>query len=394
MRRRLASGTLSALALLLSACVAAAPGPGAAGTTAAPAVSASAPEGDWQTRWNRVLEAAKQEGKVVVVTHTDLLYRQLLERFRQKYPDLQVEHVAIRPSEFAPKVITEQQNGVFGYDVWISLTSNMVEVVLPAGGFEEITPFLILPEVTEPQNWRSGALLYASKQPYILLNRANVGGGVWVNRDLLPAHAFNSMEQLLDERFKGQLMIRTPNAPHQASLVLAGILHSKGEDFVWRLLSQQQPVFIENARLLTQNLINGRYPLAIGIDVATIDNCMQASGCRHLEEVRGDPYLLGHGVSVLKRPPHPNAAAVLVNWFLTREGQEAFKEAVISTKPAPHDEAHSIRVDVEPHPDAIKAGAVPDYTNLSQYSLQGMEQGAQEMQTVIGLYRKLEAGGR
>jgi iron(III) transport system substrate-binding protein len=378
---------------LLGACGPASSAPRAAAVPSPPPANASGREADGPTRWDQLVQAAKQEGKVVVVTHTDLLYRSLLERFRQRYPEVQVEHLAIRPSEFAPKVVTEQQNGVFGYDVWISPTSNMVEVVLPAGGFEDLTRFLVLPEVTEPQHWRGGALLYATKQPYIVLNRGNVGGSVWVNRDLLSAQDFNDMDQLLAEHVKGKVMIRTPNAPHQASLVLAGVLHSKGEDFVWRLLSQQQPVFIENARLLTQNLINGRYPLAIGIDTATIDNCMQASGCRHLEEVRGNPYLLGHGISVLKRPPHPNAAAVLLNWFLTREGQEAFKDAIISTKPPPHDEAHSIRADVEPHPDALRAGTMPDYATLGQYSLQGMEQGKEEMQTVIGLYRKLEAGG-
>jgi hypothetical protein len=36
---------------------------------------------------------------------------------------------------------------------------------------------------------------------------------------------------------------------------------------------------------------------------------------------------------------------------------------------------------------------VPDYANLNQYSLQGMQQGAAQMQKVIELYRKVEAGG-
>jgi len=375
------------LAGLLAACTpSAAPSP----QTAPP--SASKERDGWQAKWEQSLASAKREGSVVVVTHTNLLYRETLDRFREKYPDIQVEHVSIRPSEFAPKVITEQQNGTFGYDVWVSSTSNMVEVVLPTGGFEKITPYLIVPEVTEGKNWKAGQLLYGSKEPYILLNRGNLGGGVWANRELLPKGDFNTIDQLADPKFKGKLMIRTPNAPHGASLAMTGYLHAKGEDFIWKIMKDQEPVYIENARLLTQNLINGKYPLALGTDGATLDNCKQAGGCQAIEEVRQYDHMLGHGITVLQKPPHPNAAAIFINWYLSKEGQEAFLKGIASTEPTGQD-AHSARADIEPHPDAVANGNVPDYANMSKYSLQGMEQGAEEMQKILDLYRKVETGG-
>jgi len=350
-------------------------------------------EGDWKARWEQTLASAKREGKVTVVTHTNLYYREMIGKFQEQYPEITVEHVAIRPSEFAPKVITEQQNGIFGYDVWTSSTSNMVELVVPAGGFEKITPYLILPEVTDPKNWRGDALLYATKEPYILLNRARATGEVWVNRDLVSRSEFNSMDHLIDPKFRAKIMIRTPNAPHGGSLTQTGILKNKGEDFIWKLMSDQQPVYIENARLATQNLINGKYPILLGEDGATVDQCIQAGGCKNLERVRQYRHILGHGLGVLQKAPHPNAAAVFANWFFTKEGQEAFKAGIIATI-TPADEAHSIRRDVEPSPDAVSSGDVPDYNNLSQYSLQGMEQGAEDMQKVLEIYRKIEAGGR
>ena len=121
-------------------------------------------------------------GKVVVVTHTNLYYRDQIQKFNEKYPDIQVEHVAIRPSEFAPKVITEQQNGIHGYDLWISPTSNMVEIVVPAGGFEKLTPYLVTPDVTEPTNYRGGKLLWATEEPYILLTDRKISAVA----DILP----------------------------------------------------------------------------------------------------------------------------------------------------------------------------------------------------------------
>src|SRR4051794_23870375 len=140
------TGTIvvSLLLLLVGACNAPTGSPPSA-TLAAPPV----PGTDAQTRWEQTLAAARQEGKVVLVTHTNLYYRQVVQKFQEKYPDIQVEQVAIRPSEFTPKVVTEQQNGVYGYDAWISPTSNMVETVVPAGGFEHLTDYLMLSEVTD-----------------------------------------------------------------------------------------------------------------------------------------------------------------------------------------------------------------------------------------------------
>jgi iron(III) transport system substrate-binding protein len=329
----------------------------------------------------------------VVVTHTDLWYQKEVEAFQAKYPEIQVEQVAMRPSEFTPKVVTEQQNGIYGYDAWISPTSNMVETVAPAGGFENLTPYLILPEVTEGKNYRGGKLLWGTTDPYVLLYQGNVTGNVIVNRDLLPASDFNSFDQLVDPRFKGRIVIRTPNAPQGSALTMTGIVHNKGADFIQKLMVDQQPVFVDNARLLTQDLINGKYAIAMGADTETLDACIREGGCKQVEQVNGYKYLLAYGAGVLKNPPHPNAAAVFVNWFMSKEGQQTFVQTNGDTSRPPHDTAHSIRVDVEPHPDAVADATMPDYAHLEQYSLQGTEFGGPEIRAVLDMYKKVEAGG-
>ena len=367
---------------------------GPTGTPGAAGLARSDNQGaDWETLWNRTVDAAKREGKVTVVTHTNLYYRAAIDRFSQKYPDIEVEHVAMRPSEFSPKVVTEQQNGIFGYDVWVSPTSNMVEIVAPADGFEKNPPYLILPEVTESQNWRGNKMLYATSEQTISVYQGNVTSNVYANRDLLPATQFNNFDQLLDPALRGRIVIRTPDAPHATSLTMTGLLHSKGAEFVERLMRDQQPVFVDNARLLTQDLIAGKYPLALGVDNETLDACQREGGCRNIEQVRGQyQYMLGYGVGILKNPPHPNAASVFLNWFLSKEGQQAYVDGIVATTPPPHDLAHSARADVEPHQDAVALGTAPDYANLERYSLQGMEAGGPEMQAVLSMYKRVEAG--
>jgi ABC-type Fe3+ transport system substrate-binding protein len=220
-----------------------------------------------------------------------------------------------------------------------------------------------------------------------------VTSNVYVNRDVVPTTEFNNFDQLIDPKFKGKIVIRTPDAPQGSSLTLTGFLHNKGPEFIQKLLSDQQPVFIDNARLLTQDLISGKYGIAMGIDAETLDACQREGGCKNVEQVRGPyQYLLGYGVGVLKNPPHPNASAIFMNWFMSKEGQQALVQSIIDTTPPPYDLAHSIRTDIEPHPDAVALGTVPDYAHLEQYSLQGMEAGGPEMKAVLDAYKKVEEG--
>jgi ABC-type Fe3+ transport system substrate-binding protein len=350
--------------------------------------------GEGGDKWEATQAAAKKEGKVVWVTHTDLVYKEMAQDFQKAYPDIQLDHQSIRPSEFAPKLLAEQQNGLFTYDLWSSPTSNMVTVALPAGAFQNLEQFLIRPDVKDPSNYRGNKLMWASKEPYILLDRGNVDGGVYVNRDVLSKTQFSSLDQLMDPSLKGKITIRTPNAPHGGSLNLTGFLNAKGEKWVEDFMTKQEPQYIENARLLTQNLINGKVGLAIGIDGATLDQCQVAGGCKNIEQIKGWQYLLGNGLGVLKNAPHPNATAVMVNWLMSKAGRESYIKGLLATTPAPYSAAHSNRKDVEPHPDAVKEGAVPDYDNLSKYSLQGMEQGNPHMEFIINTYKKIEGGAR
>ncbi len=383
MKRLLSLGVgLALLALGLVACAPAAAPQGAA------------PAGSGANKWEETLAAAKKEGKLVVVTHTDLYYRAVIDAFQKAYPEIQVEHVAMRPSEFTPKLLTEQQNGLFSYDVWGSPTSNMVTIALPAGAFQSMEPFLIQPDVKDTSNYLGNKLFWASKDPMILLDRGVVDSSVYVNRDVVPASQFNKMDDLLLPAMKGKYAIRTPNAPHGGSLTLTGMLNSKGDTFLRQVMIDQQPQYIDNAITMTQSLINGKIGVGVGIDSPTLDKCQAAGGCKNIEQVRGYDYLLGNGAAVMKNAPHPNATAVFVNFWFSKAGREASIKGMLETSSPPYTGAQSTRKDVTPHPDAIKNNSVPDYDHLEKYSLQGLEAGNAQMDAVIAMYKKAEAGGR
>ena len=49
---------------------------------------------------------------------------------------------------------------------------------------QELPQFLILPEVTDPSNYRGGKVIYSSAEPYVFVFMGNVTSSVWANRTL------------------------------------------------------------------------------------------------------------------------------------------------------------------------------------------------------------------
>jgi ABC-type thiamine transport system substrate-binding protein len=254
---------------------------------------------------------------------------------------------------------------------------------MPAGGFQEMPPFLLLPEVTEPKNWRPGELMYTSdKGKFILLHDLNVANDIYVNRSLLPASEFNNAQQLIDPKLKGKITMRSPSGEHSGSLTLTGFMHTYGEDFVRKLLTDQQPTFIDDAALSSDAIMRGRAAIVIGSAPELIEQCWREGGCKQVERIDQPRYALGRGVAVFKNAPHPNAAKVFVNWLMSKEGQQKFVDTwgKLNT-----DGAHSMRVDVEP----IHKESAPDYSNLKQYTLQGTDFGKPLMEKVLAMYKEI-----
>ena len=134
-----------------------------AGTFAATAAVAQ----DWKAEWDKTVAAAKGS-KLNLVIQPDPGFEAIVEVFKKKYPDIRVEASAVNPSAFAPRLVTEQNSGLFAWDVWWSTASNMNHVAIPANALEKLDAYLILPEVKDPSNWYNSKYLYTSDRgPYV-----------------------------------------------------------------------------------------------------------------------------------------------------------------------------------------------------------------------------------
>ena len=82
--------------------------------------------------WKAIVEKAKTQ-TLVLVYQENKAFDTLTEAFT-KDTGVKVQTTIARPTIILPRVKTEQSNGQYLWDVWWSITANMVNVAAPASG--------------------------------------------------------------------------------------------------------------------------------------------------------------------------------------------------------------------------------------------------------------------
>jgi iron(III) transport system substrate-binding protein len=299
---------------------------------------------------------------VVLSTHAGSGYEKYVVAVKQALPDLKVEATTIKASDFAPRVIVEQQNGQFLWDVHMGPSSNMFTVVAPANGLEPIKPFLanLSADVRDDSKWAGGFELFTdANNPQTFISQLSANPGIFVNKDILP-ESVATPEDLMNPKLKGQIAVYDPTNSNAGAFALADIASKKGDDFLKSLLTDQQVQYVSTSRQITDWIAQGRYPVCMGVDQTQLADLQSQGVGKNVEAITSfGTTVLASGVDVLKNPPHPNATRVYLNWALSQAGQEAWAtlSAVWAT---------SRRLDVTVNLDAPTS---PDYTHMAQYTV-------------------------
>lgn len=350
--------------------------PAAQATTAPPAAPAkpaakeeqpaakapAAPSEAAPTDLDKLIAAAKPEGTISIVTHPSTQWKGWVPVFEKRFPDLKVEYLGMRPSEVTPRIVSEQKNGVFNFDVYVAPTANSVKTMSPVGTFQDLRPFFALPEAIDNSKWYGGLDQWAEKdERYSLIVGQTLTYGVIVNRRLVPKPDFSTLDDLLNPALKGKIVIYDPRAPNNGSLMLGAMLLQRDEAFVRQVM--QDAVFVDSPAQLNDFVNSGRHPIGIGSDADALEKLREEGLTKDIEVTRLAVNAAASGIAVFKNAPHPNAAKLAVNWFLSQEGQEAY---------AREGKTVSRRVGVPSYLGDSLSYDVPDWNNLDSY-LRGNE---------------------
>ena len=126
----------------------------------------------WQMKWDRLLVAAKKEGKVVFYCSAGQAVRDNVSREFQKATGIQVEITTGGMPELAARIFAEHRAGLYLADILTGGVTTSITRLKPGGVLQPMEPVFILPELTDPElikkTWLDGTLPWVDPQSKLI----------------------------------------------------------------------------------------------------------------------------------------------------------------------------------------------------------------------------------
>jgi iron(III) transport system substrate-binding protein len=312
----------------------------------------------WKEEWRRVIEAAKKEGQLSLYGGLEITHPDIIAAFNKEFPFIKIISASGRAADMVTRIVAERRADKYLADVTAS-GPNGPRTLYLGKMLDPITPALILPEVTETSKWYGGKHWYADPENrYIFMFEGTiVSTGLSYNTKLMQAEEIKSYWDMLNPKWKGKLLGQDPRGAALLTPVL--ILYHRpgvGPEFVRRLYTETDITLFRDRRQGTNWLATGKFPLCHLC--REIDKAAQ-QGLPVDEIAPGklkEGGTIGGGgssvIALINRAPHPNAAKLFINWYLSREGQSVWQK-VMNVKEV--EASDSMRIDI-PKDDVLPDG--------------------------------------
>ena len=258
--------------------------------------------------WDKVVAAAKQEGKVVVYNAVlgAPYYYNVAKAFTAKY-GIAVDTLDLRASELSARLQAEQASGKFLGDVEQRSEASL-DAQMKQGWLQQYKPFPNL------KNVRKGLAYGADHAPAWIQAYGWLVNSSMVTPDQQP-HVW---KDLLDPKWKGKMLFDDPRAAGAGVLLFAVANKVYGPDYVSKLAAQDLQ-FDRDLRNDSQRVARGEFPLYAPTGYAFASD-LAGLPVRLIVPDDGSIYIrVDNGM--LKNAPHPNAARLFMDFMLEPDTQ-------------------------------------------------------------------------
>ena len=299
----------------------------------------------WQVEWEKTLEAARKEGQVTVYISGG--YEAILPEFEKEYPEIKVITVTGRGNQLGPRILSERRVGKYLADVVSAGANPNYQQLYLAKALDPIKAAVILPEVVDPSKWYEGKHRYADAEgQYVFVYVGTAGyGGIRYNTKLVNPKEFGSFYDFLNPKWKEKMEARDIReaGPGSTSMRLFYYHPEIGPGFIRRLFGEMDLTLFLDFRQGTDWLATGKFAICFfcDVDVAKKQGLPVDSFPGVFKEGGEISHQFGTLV-LMNQAPHPNAARVLVNWFLSRTAQWSLQKKMAQSE-SPLD---SLRIDI------------------------------------------------
>jgi iron(III) transport system substrate-binding protein len=266
-----------------------------------------------------LIEAAKKEGEVFWYTTQIIsqLVRPVTAGFEKKY-GIKVRSIRANSTELSVRIINESRAGKPQSDVFDG-TSTVVPLKKEAYVLRWV-----------PDAAKAYPAQYKDPDGYWVANNLFFLAPGFNTNLVPPGTEPRTYQALLDPKWRGKMAWSTSptssGGPGFIGTVLTEMGDEKGMAYL-RELAQQKVVNVGSAaREVLDQVIAGEYLLALQIfNHHTVISAQKGAPVDwiKMEPVTGTLSV----ISVHQHAPHPNAAKLLVDFIISREGQEIFRDA-------------------------------------------------------------------
>jgi len=280
--------------------------------------------------WERTIEAAKKEGKVVVSIPASAELRKGIESAFKRRFGIEAELNAGRAASIVTKIQQEAKAGVPGFDLHMGGSESIVTGLLSEGILAPLEPAMILKEIRDPGYWWGGHIWIDSAKRFVYASHAYQVENIWCNSNDVKPDEIRSLNDLLNPKWSGKIGYLDPRTAGAGASMWSFLWRLKGEDYLKKLAGQK--LFLSrDQRVLAESLAKGKIALVVGLSYYSLLPFTKAGlPVRVVPISRDESYVSGGSgnVTIIKGAPHPNATKVFLNWFLGQEGQETYSRTM------------------------------------------------------------------
>jgi iron(III) transport system substrate-binding protein len=269
-------------------------------------------------RMDKLIAGAKKEGTVQLYTSGILTSAtgKIIEDFQDKY-EITVEVVRASNDEIAARAIREAGAKQYLVDVFettgVGIRALSEKNLLTAYDSPELADFAADAQTKNGD----GTIATVVRESY---------HGLGWNTDLIPAKDVpDTYEDILNPNLKGKLAI-----PDAAEDTIGAYLEAKGPAYVNSLKDMDIQLQSVSARQLADLVISGEVPMSLDLSSAHVA-ASKAKGAKIAWKAL-EPVPTNDGsVAVASHAPHPNAAMLLADYFLSKDAADIYNEFFYGT---------------------------------------------------------------
>jgi len=287
--------------------------------------SSAEQETAWRGEWKKTVEAAEKEGQVTIYAFGGATLLPIEAGvFQKRFPEIKVVTVSGNPVR---RILTERRAGKYLADIAIGGASTPWRLY-KAKVLDPIKDAMILPEVADESKWWRRKHRYIDRErkyAFQFIGTPDLGY-IFYNSKLVNPKGFQSFWDFLNPKWKGKIAARDIRTPGTGIGTIKMFYYNPklGPKFIRRLFSEMDITLFRDRRQAVNWLATGKISICFFCTSSDIGRA-QAQGLpvdefAAMKEGAGLSSSSGN-IDLVNSAPHPNAAKVYVNWFLSREGQ-------------------------------------------------------------------------